>query len=183
MEQTRPATPVRRGWVPRQRTAPGVIPPAVVPPGRRLRLVVVLVAGALALLCMGGAGVAFVLYANVTTPDRSTPETAALSFLDAYLLQRDDVVADLHLCEQPSIAPLTAYRSDTVEWEQRQGTLSAMTIGQLTTESSGQDRAVLTVEVERRMPNGGLITRLTDRWRITTVDEGGWRVCQVERLT
>ncbi|MFY1652652.1 hypothetical protein ACN27J_17360 [Solwaraspora sp. WMMB762] len=182
MEQTRPAAPVRRGRVPRQRTAPGVGAPPVVPPGRRLRLALVLAAGITALLCLGGVSVAFVLYTSVTTPDRGTPESATLGFLEAYLVQRDDTVAALHLCEDPSIAPLASYRDSIVEWEQRQGTLSAMTIGQLTTENATDSDAVLTVVIERRMASSGLINRLTDRWRITAVDEGDWRVCQVDRL-
>lgn len=169
--------------MPRQRTAPGVTPPAVVPPGRRLRLVLVLVAGITALLCLGGAGVAFVLYANVTTPDRGTPESAVLNFLDAHLLQRDDALAGQYVCAQPSLGALDEYRSGIVEWEQRRGMLSSMSIGQITTDMTGEGAAVSVVAIERRMGSGGLVNRSIDRWRLHTVEESGWRVCGAERLT
>ncbi|MDG4768465.1 hypothetical protein O7632_30870 [Solwaraspora sp. WMMD406] len=182
MEQTRPATPVRRGRVPRQRTAPGVVPPTAVPPGRRLRLALVLAAGVTVLLCLGGAGVAFVLYANVTAPDRGTPESAVLNFLDAHLLQRDDALAGQYVCARPSLDAIDDYRSAIVEWERRRNAPAVMSIGQITTDLTTEDAATSVVTIERRMGSGGIINRSIDRWRFGTVDEDGWRVCAAERL-
>ncbi|WP_326549881.1 Rv0361 family membrane protein [Micromonospora sp. NBC_01813] len=182
MEQTRPATPVRRGWVPRQRTAPGVMPPPVVPPGRRLRLALVLAAGITALLCLGGAGVAFVLYANVTTPDRGTPESAVRGYLVAYLYHRDDVQAATYVCAQPDLSEIEQLRSSVVAYEERANVLGVVQVLGVTVQTESAGEAVVVATIHRTLPSGSTNYRFTDEWRFTAVDEGGWRVCGAEKL-
>ncbi|MFY1634681.1 hypothetical protein ACN27F_15615 [Solwaraspora sp. WMMB335] len=182
MEQTRPAIPVRRLRVPRQRGAPGSATPPVVPPGRRLRLALVLITGTLALLCLGGAGVVFVLYANVTAPDRGTPGTAVRNYLIASLDDRDDVRAAAYTCAEPDLSAIQEVRERIVAYEERNNTVVVVRIHAVEVQSESPAAAVVTATVRQTATTGSGMFEIADQWRFQTVDQGGWRVCSAEQL-
>ena len=82
--------------VPAQRTPSEQLPPAPPtpapqPPRRRMRTVLTVVAGVLALLCLGGVATAvIVLYNRAATPDRSAPDVVVDNYLRAFLVDRND---------------------------------------------------------------------------------------------
>ncbi|WP_173157385.1 hypothetical protein [Phytohabitans suffuscus] len=77
-----------------------------------------LIVGTLALLCTGGAGVAFVAYRDATEPDRSSPDVAVSNYLRALLVERNDVRVDLYTCSND--AALGAIRAFREEIEARE---------------------------------------------------------------
>src|SRR5688572_29610355 len=93
--------------VPGQWAGPGAAPgrPVAAGPrrrGGRLRAVLAVLGGMVALLCLGGVGLAFVLYNEETKPDRGSPNVTADSYLRALLVERDGVRADVFACRTPS---------------------------------------------------------------------------------
>ncbi|GAA4460787.1 hypothetical protein GCM10023170_062470 [Phytohabitans houttuyneae] len=141
---------------------------------------VLLVAGALALLCAGGAGVAFVAYRDATEPDRSSPDVAVSNYLRALLLERNDVRVDLYSCrDDGSLAPMRAFRAQIEEQEKQYSITIVISWGALIVqEMSG--RATVTTEISRTISDG--TEKDLQDWRFDLVDEGGWRVCGATRL-
>ena len=56
-----------------------------------------MVAGIVALLCLGGIGVFISYYDEATKIERTSPNAVVIQFLQAYLVNRDDQEAALHL--------------------------------------------------------------------------------------
>jgi hypothetical protein len=132
------------------------------------------------LLCLGGAGIAFVLYDDATKIDRGSPDAAVDNYLRAYLVNRDDKEAALFRCKSAGdFAQLFAYRSD-IEAREKQ---FAMTVRvgwtSLTVEGSGNNTTVST-ELRRAVSDGS--ERISDRWQFRVVDEDGWRVCGATKV-
>jgi len=180
VEQTRPVIPIRRVRVPKQRIPPGTGTAPVVSPGRRLRLALVVTGGVLALLCLGGTGVAFVLYADTTAPDRSTPQSTVRSYLSTYLVQRDDTAARLYTCARPALEALTAFRAQIAAREAELGVSIAVSSGTVVVASEADGVATATTLVYQRAIVRGKFQEISDPWRFEVVDEAGWRVCGAE---
>jgi hypothetical protein len=171
--------------------APGrqPVPAQRVPPGRagvgvrasRLRPVLAILGGVLALLCLGGLALAYVVYDEATAPDRSAPDVVVDNFLRAYLVDRDDAQADQYTCGDASgLEGIRALREDIQARERRYSVRIVVSWGSLRVESTPEGRAV-TTEVRRSIADGS--ERAQDRWRFEVVDRDGWRVCGAERLS
>ncbi|MFE9692050.1 hypothetical protein [Micromonospora sp. NPDC005806] len=172
--------------VPAQRTPPEqMAPPAPAPaparPRRRLRTVLAVVAGVLALLCGSGAVIGFVLYDRATAPDRSAPDVVVDNYLRAFLVDRDDTKADEFACKGGTdLDGLRALRDDLVAREKKFDTTISVSWGALSIRQSGD---VATVEVDL------IITALVDGvsqsdrqgWRFETRRSDGWGVCAADR--
>ncbi|HEX2770816.1 MAG TPA: hypothetical protein VHN18_00105 [Micromonosporaceae bacterium] len=183
--------PTYRDAVPAQRTPPGGGPgPAPGGQGaptddgdrrRRLRPVLAVLGGVLALLCLGGLAAAYLVYDDATGPDRSAPDVVVDNYLRAYLVDRDDARADQYVCRgAPDLAEVRALRDDIQAREQRYSVRIVVSWGSLRVEPAGEGRAV-TTEVRRTIADGS--ERAQDRWRFEVVDRDGWRVCSARRLS
>ncbi|MDQ7906935.1 hypothetical protein RB614_20695 [Phytohabitans sp. ZYX-F-186] len=139
------------------------------------RLVLMLVAGALALFCTGGAGIAFVSYRDATEPDRSSPDVAVSNYLRALLVERNDVRVDLYACSSDEgLGAIRAFKEEIVERERQHAIRIVVSWGAMTTqELSG--RAIVTTEISRTISDGS--EKDLQNWRFDVVDENGWRVC------
>lgn len=176
--------PVHAGPSGQAPPAPAGPPPAttaVVPRNRRLRLVLALVGGIMALLCVGGVGIVVYLYDDATKIDRSAPDAAVDNYLRAYLVDRDDTQAALFRCNAPGadLAQLEAYRADIQTREQQFSTSIRVTWSSLTVTTDGVQNKVST-DLRRAIADGS--ERVSDRWQFSVVDEGGWRVCGAVRM-
>lgn len=139
------------------------------------------VGGVLALLCLGGIGVAFVLYDDATKIDRGAPDTAVDNYLIAYLVNRDDARAALFRCASPGdFGQLDAYRADIQGREKQYSINVRVTWSSLTVTAAG-GQATVTTDLTRIISNGS--EQITDRWQFATVDEGGWRVCGAVKVS
>ncbi|MEU8182869.1 hypothetical protein AB0B85_05895 [Micromonospora sp. NPDC049044] len=170
--------------VPAQRTPseqlpPAPAPPETQPPRRRMRTVVTVVAGVLALLLLGGLIAGVVLYHRASAPDRSAPDVVVDNYLRAFLVDRNDARADLFTCEGGS--DLQAVRDLRVETEQREskfGVTVRVSWGPLTRTPSQGGESVGTTLTIAGSANGVPRSGRREDWTFSVVeDDDGWRVC------
>ncbi|MDG4761571.1 hypothetical protein [Micromonospora sp. WMMD710] len=170
--------------VPAQRTPSEQLPPAPAapapqPPRRRMRTVLTVVAGVLALLAVGAGITAYVLYDRATTPDRSAPDVVVDNYLRAFLVDRNDTKADLFTCE--SGTNLQALRDLRVETEQRESKFDVtvrVSWGPLTRTPSGTGESVGTTLTIAGSADGVPRSSRREDWVFNVVEgDDGWRVC------
>lgn len=174
--------------VPAQRTPPEQLaPPAPAPaperPQRRLRTVLTVVAGVLALLCGSGAVVGFVLYDRATAPDRSAPDVVVDNYLRAFLVDRNDTKANEFACE--GHADLEAIHNLRNELRRRERNFSVMirvSWGPLTRVKDGNSELVTTTLTISSSVDGQARSSRREDWQFQVIDKDGWRVCGSRKL-
>jgi hypothetical protein len=140
-----------------------------------------LIAGAVALLCTGGAGVAFLAYRDATEPDRSAPDVAVDNYLRAYLTDRDDVLAGQYSCEDGDRAAMVGFRDDLTRREQRFNTRFTTTWGSLNVVKRDDKSAEVRVELRISASVDGHQQSDFQSWMLVVRDEDGWRVCETRK--
>ncbi|MGI5524358.1 hypothetical protein ACQEUX_25930 [Micromonospora sp. CA-259024] len=169
--------------VPAQRTPsdqlpPAPAPPATQPPRRRMRTVLTVVAGVLALLCLGGVAAGYVLYNRASAPDRSAPDVVVDNYLRAFLVDRNDARADLFTCEGGSqLEALRSLRADLLAREERFGVTIAVSWGSLGVEKQNDDAAAVEVTLIISARVDGINQSDRQPWQFDTRLAEGWRVC------
>ncbi|MBY8875468.1 hypothetical protein K7640_26890 [Micromonospora sp. PLK6-60] len=172
--------------VPAQRTPPEQLaPPPAAPqparPPRRLRTVLTVVAGVLALLCVGGVVAGFVLYHRATTPDRSAPDVVVANYIQAYLGDRNDTKAQGFVCDgRTELDGLRELRDDLVAREEKFNTTISVRWGPLNAQQSGDD-AVVEVDLIISAMVDGVSQSDRQSWRFETRQQDGWAVCGAQR--
>jgi hypothetical protein len=159
--------------------------PATSAPRRRGRKQLLLVALAVvALLCLGGAGAAFVFYDKATQPDRGTPVGVTLEYLRAYLVDRDDARAAQYQCSDTAgLKDVKAFRDDVDNREKTYNvTITTAIDGVFETARSGST-ATTKADLVLRTTIQGQEQRAVEHWQFTTRDEDGWRVCEGHEVT
>ncbi|MEU5906297.1 hypothetical protein ABZ780_18225 [Micromonospora sp. NPDC047467] len=168
--------------VPAQRTPSEQLPPAPAapapqPPRRRLRTVLTVVGGVLALLGMGAAITGFVWYNRAAAPDRSAPDVVVDNYLRAFLVDRNDARADLFTCEGGAqLEPLRSLRADLIAREQDLDVTILVSWGDLEIKRQGNAASVVTV-LRRSATVDGIQQSLTDTWQFEVQKLEDWRVC------
>ncbi|MFD0785356.1 hypothetical protein ACFQZ8_15725 [Micromonospora azadirachtae] len=167
--------------VPAQRPPSEQLPPAPVAPAperprRRVRTVLTVVAGVLALLCLGGAVTGYVLYDRATTPDRSAPGVAVDNYLRALLVDRNDVRADQFTCQAGHLEQLRALRDDLVARQERFGVPIIVSWGRLDVRRQ-DDQAQVGVTLTISAIVDGTAQRDRQTWQVHTRLDDDWRVC------
>jgi hypothetical protein len=157
------------------------LPPPLTPPGarklrnRRGRLIAAMVAGIVALLCLGGVGVFVSIYDEATEIKRSEPDAVVDSFLGAYFVSRDQKEASLYTCKSGAdLGQLEAFRADLEGREQRYSIGIQVTWRNFEIKSQAS-KSDVAVDLVRTISDGSEET--SDRWQLHLVDDGGWRVC------
>jgi hypothetical protein len=175
--------------VPGQWAGPGAGPvrPVVAGPRRRggwLRAVLAVLGGMVALLCLGGVGLAFVLYNEETKPDRSAPDVVVDNFLRALFIDRNEATADMYACKTDAgLQTIYDWKTDVETQERRLDTTITVSWGELAVETQGTEQVAVTTDISRTAHVDGSTQNLLDRWRFEVVDENGWRVCGAERVS
>lgn len=172
--------------VPAQRTPSEQLPPAPAAPApqtprRRMRTILIVVGGVLALLSVGAAITAYVLYDRASTPDRSTPDVAVVNYLQAALVSRDPNRAKLFTCEG-AVADLDSFGAQIAKREQELNTSFSINIENVTVSKTGPVDASVSVVIRRSASIDGIQQSLADRWRFELRDSEGWRVCSGSRI-
>lgn len=139
-----------------------------------------MVGGLVALLCLGGAGVAFVAYREATEPDRSAPDVAVSNYLRALFVERNDVQAELYTChDKEKLGPIENFLTDVKMRERQHSIKIIVSWGSLTVQGSGSQTTV-TTELSRTISDGSESDR--QLWRFGVLDEDGWRVCSAAKV-
>ncbi|MEV1153834.1 hypothetical protein AB0J27_00290 [Micromonospora chokoriensis] len=170
---------------PSEQLPPAAAPPAPQPPRRRMRTVLTVVAGVVAVLCMAGAVTGYVLYNRAAAPDRSAPDVAVDNYLRAFLVDRNDARADLYTCERG--ADLQAVRDLRAETEQRESKFDVnvrVSWGALVRASSPGGESVGTTLTIAGSANGVPRSSRREDWTFSVVEEDdGWRVCSGTKVS
>ncbi|MFJ6196078.1 hypothetical protein [Micromonospora sp. NPDC092111] len=173
--------------VPAQRTPPEQLaPPAPTPvpprPRRRIRTVLTVVAGVLALLCVAGAAVGYVLYDRATTPDRSAPDVVVDNYLREFLVTENDTRADMLTCSGSvsGLSELRTLRDDLRAREQRFAATVTVSWGALQVQRQGSGAYVET-DLILSASVDGISQSDRQRWRFQTRLDDHWRVCGAAR--
>ncbi|HEY0700536.1 MAG TPA: hypothetical protein VGD43_22365 [Micromonospora sp.] len=137
----------------------------------------------LALLCVGGAGIAFVLYDKATKPDRSAPEVVVRNYLQALLIDRSHVRAEDYTCSEPGqLREIENFAKDVVDRERVLGVSIIVSIERIVVHSENGSSASVGVSVRRSATVDGVPQSLVDSWNFDLRNEGGWRVCVALRI-
>jgi hypothetical protein len=151
------------------------VPPGRKPANRRTRLILAMVGGVMALLCLGVVGVVVSLYDQATEIKRSEPDAVVDNFLRAYLVNRDDQRASLYQCKSGGdFGQIESYRADIVTREKQFSVGIRVSWTTFTVQTDGADGNVTTDLIKTTTDQSG---RLRNTWRFAVVDEDGWRVC------
>jgi len=138
----------------------------------------------MALLCIGGVGVAISLYDDATKINRSEPDIVADSFLIAYLVNRDDQAAKLFTCKGPNLAGISALRDQLVAREKEFDVKVSVSWGALNRKAVGQGREDVDTQLTiSGSAEGHITSSRNEDWRLHLVDDGGgWRVCDASKI-
>ncbi|MFY1625415.1 hypothetical protein ACN268_19755 [Micromonospora sp. WMMD735] len=174
--------------VPAQRTPPEhSAPPAPLPapqrPPRRLRTVLTVVAGVLALLCVGGGITGYVLYERAATPDRSAPDVVVDNYLREFLVNENDTRASLLVCNESSdgLAALRALRDDLRDRERRFSATLTVSWGALSVQQDGETAQVET-DLILSAAVDGISQSDRQRWHFQTRLGEHWTVCTANKV-
>jgi hypothetical protein len=165
----------------------GVVAPLAVPArgrrpqSRRVRLLLAMSLGIMALLCVGGVGVVVSVYDKATEIKRSAPDAVADQFLRAYLVDGDDTEVGLFTCRSGgNLTKLRAFRDDIQSRERRYSIGIRVSWTSLTVATSG-GQSTVTTDIVRTISDGS--ERTADKWQFVLVDQDGWRVCGANPLS
>ena len=143
-------------------------------------MVLAVLAGMAALLCVGGLGIGFVLYDEATAPDRSAPDVAVDNYLRALLIERSDAAASSYACANRSeLSSIESLRADIVAREQQHAISIRVSWGSLAVRET-DGRTLVTTEIQRAVSDGS--ERDVQAWEFEVVDDDGWRVCRAEQV-
>jgi hypothetical protein len=150
---------------------------------RNWRLILAVGAGVLAVVCLGGLGVGYVLYERAARPDRSSPEITVTSYLNASLVDRDDARARLFECDDGEFSAIRALRDDIESRERSLGTTISVSAEDLRVGDRDSTSAVVYAEIRRSGMVDGAIQSVADQWTFALENEDGWRVCAADHVS
>ena len=140
-------------------------------------------AGVMALLCLGGAAVAYVLYDNYTAPDQSAPDVVVDNYLRAFLVDRNDVRADIFTCEDASLDPVRQLRAEAEGREKQFNVTVRITWGPLTRAKTQTGETVSTslTIAGFSAADGQPRSSRHELWTFELIDQDGWRICAARK--
>lgn len=158
---------------------PGASPAGQSPRGGRRTAAVILavVLGALGLLCVGGLGVGFFLYRQVSEPDRSTPTVVVRQYLDVVLNERDDQRARLFTCRSDAgLESVRQLRNDIQAKEAQYHVTVRTSPEDFNAQQSGASARV-SARLRLSVSANGTFQEQLQTWSFSLRKESGWRVC------
>ncbi|MEV0459764.1 hypothetical protein [Catellatospora methionotrophica] len=146
---------------------------------RKILLVLVAV---LAVAGIGGVVTAVLAYHEVTKIDRTEPLVVLDEYLDAVLVRKDQVGAELYECSgESNLAALAALRTQLDERERSFGVEVLITWGAMSQAGRISPIVATTELTVVALQGGSEQSRSSQAWRFRLVDQDGWRVCAAER--
>ncbi|MFI5840811.1 hypothetical protein ACIA8K_13990 [Catenuloplanes sp. NPDC051500] len=185
MEQNQPeeqSTPEQPPVVPSVPGAPGADSPgrAAGEPVKRRRswkVVLLVVASVMGVLCSGTVGYGLWWYNQETKPDRSAPDVVVDNYLRALLVENNSIQASQYSCSDPQdLSAIEALRTDILDREERFGADFQITWGSLAESGTGSSRQV-SVDIRLSAVVDGFPQSDIQSWRFAVLDQDEWRVC------
>ncbi|MBQ1072439.1 hypothetical protein KBX06_04540 [Micromonospora sp. C31] len=170
---------------PSDRLAPPSPAPVPERPRRRLRTVLTVVTSIVVALCLGGVAAGYVLYNRAAAPDRSAPDVVVDNYLRAFLVDRNDIRANLFTCGNAGeVGQLRALRDDLIAREKRFATTFMISWGSLQVQVQEQgEGAEVQVDLIIAAHVDGISQSDRQSWRFTTRLDDDWRVCTGARVS
>ena len=142
-----------------------------------------IVGGAIALFCLGGATVAYVLYDHATAPDRSAPDVVVDNYLRSFVVDHNDAKAGQYTCDKPEqLADLAALRADLLAREKQYNLTFVVKWGPLSQTRNGDGATVQTTLNIAGIVDGQQRSGHNETWAFDVVDQDGWRVCGAHKV-
>lgn len=139
--------------------------------------------GVLSLLCVAGIGLAYHFYDKSTTPNRTDPDVTLTSFLQAYLVDRDDEQAAQFECRSTnSLADIRRFRTSVVHKEGQLGTAIGISYQEHGASSQGPTVTIDTTLTESATVDG-VVQTVPTAWRFVLMESNGWRVCGATEIS
>jgi hypothetical protein len=139
-------------------------------------IVLAVVLGGLAVLCVGGLGVGYLFYRQVSEPDRKTPAVVVEQFVEATFNERDHSRARLFTCPNAQLGELDQLMSDLRARESQFNTRFTVQTANLNVHTKGGFAAV---DAELQLSTS--VSRSTQLWQFDMKNESGWRVCGAQQ--
>jgi hypothetical protein len=142
-------------------------------------------AGILTLLCLGGVGVFISLYDEATETKSTAPDAVVVSFLQAYLVDRDDQEASFHTCRSGAdLNQMAALREEFVRREEGFGVKVVVRWEELTVTGNGDERRAVSAKLLIiGTSNGETRSQRIESWTFDVAEDDGWRVCGASEAT
>jgi hypothetical protein len=159
--------------------------PTPKPKKRNTRLWVAMIGGILALLCLGGVGVAVLLYDKETKVDRAEPDAVVDNFVRAYVVDKNDNEVALYQCKTAAdLGALSALRTEILDREKNFKVHVSVSWSTLTVNAVSQAQKNVNADLTIAGSSGGkVISRRTESWSFTVLDQDGWRVCGATKVS
>ncbi|WP_155391308.1 hypothetical protein [Catellatospora paridis] len=133
---------------------------------------------------IGGVVAVVLTYHEVTKIDRTEPLVVLDEYLDAVLVRKDRVGAELYECSGSSnLTALANLRGQLNERERSFGVEVLVTWGAMSQAGQGSSISATTELTVIALEDGSEQSRSSQAWRFTLVNQDGWRVCAAERTT
>ncbi|GAB3796614.1 hypothetical protein [Micromonospora zhanjiangensis] len=160
----------------------GPAPALPAAPRRNRRRIVLAVLGGLLALAVMGAGTLFYLYDRATAPDRSAPDVTVDNYLRAYLVDRNDALADQFVCEgSTDLAALRALRAEAERREAQFNVSVRVSWGPLQRSKTATGETVRVTLTIRSFADGQDRAGRREDWAFDLAEDDGWRVCSARK--
>ncbi|MGC4804127.1 hypothetical protein [Micromonospora sp. DT233] len=144
-----------------------------------MRTVLVVVAGVLGLLMVGGGITAVVMYQRAAAPDRSAPDVVVVNYLQSLLVARDQNRANLFTCGG-RVVEIESFRDQISAKEDELDVSISINIENIVVVEANSSSATVEAVIRRTAQVDGTQQSLTDGWRFKLSDQDGWRVCTAQ---
>jgi len=160
---------------------PSVPPPKVLAPARsasRWRMRLGIIGGIVALLCVGGVGIAYHEYDKATKPNRSSPDVAVDNYLQAFLVDRSGSETAQYSCTDVSgLKAFQIFRNTATSYAADRGQAVSFSWQIGIVDASGASATVDVDITQVTLNQGAQVGRSVHPWQMTTNNVAGWHVC------
>ena len=150
----------------------------------RWKTALIVIAGVLALLCVGGLGSAYFYYRKVSEPDRSTPGVVVRQYLQATFDNRDSTEAARYTCGSPrDIAAVQQLLADVTSREKQYDIRITVRWEDFSPQiNDGRSTVDLRMKISVPEESGGSSESI-QQWSFDLRRRDGWRVCNAHRVS
>lgn len=172
---------VPTGTAPEATTGTEPAAPPAAPRRSQKQILLAVLGGVFALMVMAAGTLAY-LYDRATTPDRSAPDVVVDNYLRAYLVDRNDVLAQQFLCATTTdLISVQALRAEVERRETEFKVVVRVSWGALMRTRTNAGETVRTTLTIRSFADGQDRAGRREDWAFDVSSDDGWRVCAARK--